>query len=108
LGRIEGRSQECLRTPSGKVISPVVLGHYLFVYHDHLESVRHYQLVHESRNRASLLVVPAVGWSEITRERLREDLAQLVGDDMQVSVETVPEIRPEASGKRPIIKILTK
>jgi phenylacetate-CoA ligase len=108
LGPIEGRSQECLRTPSGKMISPVVLGHYLFVYHDHLESVRHYQLVQESSDRVCLLVVPADSWSNATQKRLRNDLAKLVGDNMQVSLEIVPEIRPEKSGKRPIIKIANK
>jgi phenylacetate-CoA ligase len=108
LGPIEGRSQECLRTPSGKMISPVVLGHYLFVYHDHQESVRHYQLVQESSDRVFLLVVPTDRWSNAAHTRLRDDLAKLVGDDMEVSLETVSEIPPEKSGKRPIIKIANK
>lgn len=105
LGEIEGRSQECLRTPSGKEISPVVLGHYLFVYHDHLDVVRHYQLVQESSSRVRLLIVPDKGWDEQRRSRLRSDLARLVGDEMEVAVETVLEIPKERSGKRPIIKL---
>lgn len=104
LGRIEGRSLECLRTPSGKEISPAILGHFLFVYHDHLDSVRHYQLVQEAPNRAVLFVVPGVGWDEQRRARLRSDLASLIGNDMEVEVETVSEIPIEKSGKRPIIK----
>lgn len=107
IAQLQGRSQECLRTPSGKEISPAILGHALFVYSDHLEVVRHYQLVHESPSRVRLLVVPTSGWSEERRDRLRSDLAQLIGDDMQVSVETVTQIKPEKSGKRPIIKILS-
>jgi phenylacetate-CoA ligase len=104
LGPIEGRSLECLRTPSGGEISPAVLGHFLFVYHDHLEAVRHYQLVQETANRVSLLIVPGEGWDEQRRVRLRSDLAHLMGDEVEVEVRTVLEIPPEKSGKRPIIK----
>lgn len=104
LGQIEGRSQECLWTPSGKQISPVVLGHFLFVYKNHLESVKHYQLIQETANQARLLVVPSSVWDEGRREKIRSDLSCLLGDDMMVSVESVNEIPPEKSGKRPIIK----
>jgi phenylacetate-CoA ligase len=105
LSQIEGRSQECLRTPSGKEISPVVLGHYLFVYNRHLAVVRHYQLVQECSNRATLLVVPDKGWDDQNRERIRADLARLLGGEMEINVETVTEIPKENSGKRPIIKL---
>ena len=108
LGPIEGRSLDCLRTPSGDEISPAILGHFLFVYHDHLEAVRHYQLVQETANRVNLLVVPGEGWDEARQERLRSDLKQLLGDEMEVDVQTVSEIRPEKSGKRPIIKMHQK
>jgi len=104
LGPIEGRSLDCLRTPSGDEISPAILGHFLFVYHDHLEAVRHYQLVQETVSRVNLLVVPGQGWSEERRERLRSDLNDLLGHEMEVDVQAVSEISPEKSGKRPIIK----
>ena len=104
LGPIEGRSLDCLRTPSGAEISPAVLGHFLFVYHNHLEVVRHYQLVQETANRVNLLIVPDDGWDEQRRVRLQSDLKQLMQDEMEVDVQTVLEIPPEKSGKRPIIK----
>jgi len=104
LGPIEGRSLDCLITPSGAQISPVMLGHFLFVYCDHLKAVRHYQLVQESATRARLLIVPGEGWDEARRVRLRSDLVRLLGDKMEVEVQMVSEIVPEKSGKRPIIK----
>jgi phenylacetate-CoA ligase len=106
LGPIEGRSLDCLRTPSGDEISPASLGHFLFVYHDHLEAVRHYQLVQETANRVNLLVVASEAWNEERRERLRSDLKELLGHEMEVDVQVVDEIPPEKSGKRPIIKSL--
>jgi phenylacetate-coenzyme A ligase PaaK-like adenylate-forming protein len=105
LGQIEGRSLERLRTPSGKEISPAVLGHYLFVYGDHLEAVSQYQLVQESTHEARLLVTPAQGWNEQRRGLLQTDLARLLGDEMKVTVEAVAQIPPEKSGKRPTIKV---
>ena len=104
LGEIEGRSLECVRTPSGGEISPAVLGHFLFVYHDHLEAVKHYQLVQEGSDQLRLLIVPGAGWDEDRRVRLQSDLKDLIGKDMDVHVETVSEIPAENSGKRPIIK----
>lgn len=106
LGPIEGRSHECLKTPSGKVISPAILGHHLFVYNGNLEVVRHYQLVQEARDRVRLLVVPASGWGEERRARLLRDLSALLGGEMQVTVQAVQEIPPEKSGKPLIIKLV--
>ena len=104
LGRIEGRSLDCLQTPSGALISPAVLGHFLFVYHDHLQAVRQYQLIQESADRVRLLVVPAGQWDEARRSQIQSDLKRLIGDGVDVAVETVSEIPLEKSGKRPIIK----
>jgi phenylacetate-CoA ligase len=107
LGQVEGRSIECLRTPSGREISPAILGHFLFVYHNHLDAVSHYQLVQEAHNRVRLLIVPGSEWNEKKSVRLRSDLQELIGSDMEVAVETVAGIAPEISGKRPIIKSVT-
>jgi phenylacetate-CoA ligase len=104
FGPLEGRSLECLRTPSGAEISPAILGHFLFVYHDHLAAVRHYQLVQQRPDRVNLLIVPGAGWDEQRRVRLRDDLSRLIGSDVEVDVQTVTEIPAEKSGKRPIIK----
>ena len=105
FGPIQGRSQECLSTPSGKLISPTVLGQYLFVCQDNLDAVSHYQLVQQDRRRACLKVVTAPGWNRQRREQLERDLSELLGSKMEVTIETVSEIPHESSGKRPIIKV---
>ncbi len=106
LGPIEGRSHECLRTPSGKVISPAILGHYLFVYNNNLDSIRHYQLVQEAPDAVRLLVMPSNRWTAGAAATLAEALDKLLGGEMSVIVQPVMEIPAEASGKRPIIKSL--
>ena len=105
LDVIQGRSIELLRTRNGRVVSPTVLGQYLFVSRDHLEFVRQYQLIQESPDNFRLLVVPTDRWSEARSVKLRADLLALLGQETRVAVETVREIVAERSGKRPIIKV---
>ena len=103
--QLEGRSQECVRTPTGKMINPVSLGQYLFVSHRYVDVIRHYQLIVESSDQMRLLVVPANGFDDGQCERLREDMARLLGKDIALTVQKVEEIPLEKSGKRPIIKL---
>ncbi|HKR60142.1 MAG TPA: hypothetical protein VJS64_10450 [Pyrinomonadaceae bacterium] len=102
---LEGRSQECLRTRSGKLIGPVALGHCLFVYNDYGRWLRHYQLIEEDAGHVRLLVVPNAEFNDDRQRQLRGDLIKLLGEDVHVTIKIVPEIVCERSGKRPIIKL---
>jgi phenylacetate-CoA ligase len=106
LGPIDGRTNECLTTPSHKVIRPSTLAYYLFVYNGHSDEVRHYQIVQEGNRRVTLLVVPGDGWNESATARLRDGMSRLLGPGVETGVRTVAEIPPERSGKRPIIKTI--
>lgn len=111
LLRLDGRSLETIVTKSGKEINPVVLGRYLreggpsSLYSNHLESIKHYQLVQETSASVLMLVVANKEFDRVKSERLRIDLGRLFGDDMSVAVKVVDEIKCESSGKRPIIKV---
>ena len=102
--QLEGRSTECVWTPSGKMINPVSLGQYLFVSLDYVDAIRQYQLLVKSPNEMTLLVVPSGVFTEETRARLQRHMAELVGEEVTIDVEVVEEISLEKSGKRPIIK----
>lgn len=107
LGPIEGRSHECIQTPSGQVVTPSRWSHFLFVHKtEYVAAVSHYQLEWHPPDRARLLIVPTDSFDEGTRERLRNDVAWLLGPNVAVSVETVTEIPPERSGKRPLVKVV--
>ena len=106
LASLEGRSQEVLVTPSGRMINPTSLGHYLFVIHDYVETLKHFQLVQLDQRRVRLLVVPHEPLGDGEKGRLSADLASLLGGEMEVAIESVSEIPLERSGKRPVIKSL--
>ncbi len=102
--RLQGRSQELFTSPSGRMVSPVALGQYLFVTLGWVDVVRTYQLVQEAPDAARLKVVPVAAFDDEARERLRLDMRELLGEDVRVRVERVDEIPLERSGKRPVIK----
>ena len=106
MGSIDGRSQECLHTVSGKILSPAVLGHYVCVYHGHHEAIREYQLVQDAPDKVRLLVVPSSAWHEQVGKVIQRELENLLGADMEVRIEKAAAIPPDPSGKRPIIKVL--
>lgn len=106
IGEIHGRSVECIQTPTGKVISPAILGHFLFVLKPYLDWIRQYQLVAESSGVVRLLAVPVSAQSPDLAVRLEKDLLELLGSDVKVTIEFVPAIPLEPSGKRPIIRNL--
>jgi phenylacetate-CoA ligase len=107
IGPIDGRTHECIQTPSGKIVTPSRWSHFLFIHKtEYFDSVRQYQLEWSPPGRARLLIVPAETFNDDKRKRLRDDAAWILGDDVTVSVETVTNIPPEKSGKRPIIKVI--
>lgn len=105
VAQLEGRSHEVFTTPSGRMVSPVSLGQYLFVTLDYVDQIRHFQLVQPEPNRVELRVVPYSGLGEERRVELRRDMGELLGADMQVEVIEVKEIPLERSGKRLTIKV---
>ena len=106
IASLEGRSQEVLETPSGRMVNPTSLGHFLFVIKDYVESVKHFQLAQDSERRVTLRIVPCQPAGPELTGRLAADLSGLLGGEMQVDVEIVLEIPLERSGKRPVIKAL--
>src|SRR5690606_5902110 len=73
--RLDGRTQEVLRTPSGRTIDATTLGHHLFVTCGHTDAIRLYQLVQRAPGAVALRVVPsAVPFGPDLETRIRRDL----------------------------------
>lgn len=104
--RLDGRTQEVLRTPAGRTIDATTLGQHLFVVRGHVDAVRLYQLVQDSEDAVTLRVVPATTMRDELAQRLRRDLHELLGDGLEITVQAVDDIPLEKSGKRPILKVL--
>jgi hypothetical protein len=62
-------------------------------------------LVEEDADHVVLLVVPNAGFNDERQRQLQGDLIELLGEDVKVTIQIVPGIACERSGKRPIIKL---
>jgi phenylacetate-CoA ligase len=98
---LEGRSHESLRVGSGRIITSTAVGDALSVVAD---ATSQYQLVREADGRVRVVLVPGVAFGVSTPARVQQLIQDLVGEEVQVSVDIADSIAPDASGKRPIVK----
>jgi phenylacetate-CoA ligase len=104
IDKIEGRSIEFINTPSGKSISSNELGLFLFRLRDYTNYIREYQVIQNKTDSIQLCIVPENSYNISIEKRLIDDLEDFIGKDVRISINTVPEIELEPSGKRLIIK----
>jgi Coenzyme F390 synthetase len=104
VSSIEGRSAECLVTPEGHEISPAALGHYLFILCGHIDTFSRFQAEQHKLEGVMFRFVPLKTINEDIKQRLYDDLQHLMGEGVEVDLEFVDDIPPEANGKQMIIK----
>jgi len=94
--KIIGRLDDVLLTKDGRRIAllDVIFGSHLHV--------REAQIIQETLDKITVKVVPADGWCEKDEQEIRSALRQRVGE-VEVAVETVPEIERTWAGKFRII-----
>ena len=63
-----------------------------------------FQAVQPALDRVILHVIPTSRYGPELEQRLRAQLEASLGPGVQVAVESVEQIVPESSGKRPLIK----
>jgi phenylacetate-CoA ligase len=101
LAGVEGRIGETISTPAGRTLSPVTLDLVFRFCADH---VREYQGERTAPAAMTVWVVPTPRFGPEIAERIRTELEQHAGAGMEVRIEVVPELRPEPSGKRSLLR----
>lgn len=92
---IEGRDTDVVVTPSGNRL----IVHFFTGILSHFPEIESFQVVQETREAILVRVVPAAGFSRETADRVVAALREK-GADLDIELETVPEIPAAASGKR--------
>jgi len=96
---VEGRSNDFVTLPSGKILPPILLGIVL----EKIEGISQYRLVQEKIDMFDVQIVKGQNFKEATIEEVRNELREVLGKDTKISVSIVSEIPRERSGKvRPI------
>jgi phenylacetate-CoA ligase len=101
LTSVEGRLGEAIRTPGGRIVSPVTLD---AVFRFAGPYVREYQAVQAAADTITLRVVPTSRFTPEIAATLRADLEKRAGAGVTVRLEPVTQIPLEPSGKRLVIK----
>jgi len=102
LVALEGRTSEVIRTPSGRVLSAILLNQLPSVGGRAAE-IWEYQAEQTASDQVVLRVVPAPSFTSSTADALRAELQACLGGDVTLRVEVVDRIPSEPSGKRPVI-----
>jgi phenylacetate-CoA ligase len=102
---VEGRFHELIRTPAGRVVSPVTIGRQIAFACRAIPYVWEYQLAQTGPDRLELRVVPTAAYTDRVGQHLADSLTTLLEHQMRLSVRTVERIPPEPSGKRLLTKL---
>ena len=98
---VEGRLGEAIRTPSGRLFSPVTLdGVFRFCS----GAVREYQAERTADGVLTVRIAPTSRFTPEIAAMLRAELAEQVGPGMEIRLDLVSGIPLEPSGKRFVIR----
>ncbi len=92
---VEGRIDDMIYTPSGKVISPNSITNAL----EDVEGISRFRVIQERLELLIAQIVKGNGFSSNTPTRTKELLKELVGEKMEVEVQLVNEIPRAHTGK---------
>ncbi len=97
---IEGRSNDFITLPSGKIISPIPL----IIILEEIDGISQFRLLQENINAFDIQIVKGRNFKETIIEEVKRALREILGRNTRISVNIVDEIPREKSGKiRPIV-----
>jgi phenylacetate-CoA ligase len=92
---VEGRADDFISLPSGKIISPIVLALVM----KHSEGVVEYQLVQETFDKISAYLVVSEEFDEKHIEKLGEDIRSALNNEVSVKIKIQDALKRGSTGK---------
>lgn len=92
---VEGRNDDFIILPSGKMISPIILA--LVMKHSH--GISEYQIVQDDLNNVSVFIVIAENMDESYIENLRISIQEFLNNEISVDLKIVEKLRKGSTGK---------
>jgi phenylacetate-CoA ligase len=100
---IQGRSNDFITLPSGKIMPPIPL----IITLEKIEGISQFKLLQENINVFDVQIVKGQNFKETAIEEVKHALIEILGRGTRISVNIVDEIPREKSGKvRPIVSKL--
>jgi phenylacetate-CoA ligase len=104
IDRIEGRSSELLRFPSGRILSGTTLGQFVLTKGDLGRFVRFYQCAQTGSNELELRIVWRGKPSNEVRSRVERALGSIADPDTAIRTRDVEKLETLPSGKAWIVR----
>jgi len=105
IAKIAGRVTEQIFSTNGTPISSLMLGPYIYKPLSEEGQVYQYQFAQIDTKRYELRIkANASDLSEKLIQKLKDGLLQFLGEDANLQIKTVEDIKPQPSGKRPVFK----
>ena len=96
---IEGRSNDFVTLPSGKILPPILL----IITLEKIEGISQFKLIQENINVFDVQIVKGQNFKETIIEEVKHVLREILGRNTRININIVSEIPREKSGKiRPI------
>jgi phenylacetate-CoA ligase len=95
LREIQGRSTDFVVAADGTLMHGLAL---IYVIRD-LQGIAAFKIIQETRTLTQVQIVPGEGFGPVTRETIVQGLRARLGAQVEVTIEEVAAIAPEASGK---------
>jgi len=92
---IEGRSDSFMRTPDGRVVSPIIWTLLM----RQISGVGQFKAIQEKKDLIKIQVVRDQAFTGATARWIVHDVQEVMGEEMRVDVEVVEEIPRDKSGK---------
>ena len=95
LKQVEGRQTDFLVTPSGKIVHALAV---IYAVRE-ISSIQRFQVLQDESMRVVVRVMTTTGFSREDRQRLIAKITMALGQDVEITVDQVPQIPAAPSGK---------
>lgn len=96
IDKIDGRDCDILVTPNGKL----VIVHIFTIFFEHYDSIDQFQVIQESRNNFTILLVVNERFSKKDMEETKKYWTDYFGEEALLEIDIVDSIPARNSGKR--------
>jgi len=94
MKRLEGRKDAYIKTPSGRIFSPIIWTVLLRPY-----NLVQFKVIQEKVDKIRIKIIPSKIFNQQTVESIKKDINNVLGEEVRLIVEIVKEIPRDSSGK---------
>jgi len=104
MNMIEGRFDDCIVLPSGRIVSPLVMADYF----ENIEGIAEYRIIQERKDNLIIQIVPKEEYEDDMFLLLRNRFAEKLGAHIKLNIEIIDHIPTSGKLRRIVSKCLPR